>query len=230
MTIQIGHSSIDERGKAKGGISGDQTGKEVFTRNWYDGGWGFLARARDPEIAEKIAGAAAAGCANVCIGYDQNQRNTLLNRAKAVNWDLARIIKNCECDCSSFVTCCVQASGIGVWSGGNAPTTATLRAALEETGAFEILSETRYLAGADCLRRGDILVRPKTAKRGGHTVIVLSDSEPEYLIHTVVRGNSLWAIARKYLGNGNRYKEIMELNGLETTLIHAGQKLKIPKE
>lgn len=55
-------------------------------------------------------------------------------------------------------------------------------------------------------------------------------TEPEYIIHTVVKGNSLWAISRKYLGSGHRYKEIMELNGLTTTMIHVGQKLKIPKK
>lgn len=238
--IKIGHASIDEKGKAKNGTSGDQTGKEVFTRTWYDGGWGFLARAKDPEVAEKIAKAAAAGCANDRIGYDQNQRNTLLNRAKAVDWELAAIVKNCECDCSSFVTCCVMAGGIQIWSGGNAPTTSTLKNALKKTNAFDILTESKYLSGADCLRRGDILVRPKTSKRGGHTVIIVEGveppapvekpTEPEYIIHTVVKGNSLWAIARKYLGNGNRYKEIMKLNGLTSTVIHVGQKLKIPKE
>ena len=237
MSIKIGHASIDEKGKAKNGQSGDQNGKEVFTRNWYNGGWGFLARAKDPEVAEAIAKAAAAGCANDLIGYDQNQRNTLLTRAKAVDWDLAKISKACECDCSSFVTCCVMASGIQIWSGGNAPTTATLRNALKKSGAFEILTESKYISSADCLRRGDILVRPKTSKRGGHTVIIVDGAEPpkpvqkpEYIIHTVVKGNSLWAISRKYLGSGHRYKEIMELNGLSSTVIHVGQKLKIPKE
>ena len=178
MSIKIGHASIDERGKAKNGQSGDQTGKEVFTRSWYDGGWGFLARAKDPKVAEAIAKAAEDGCANDHIGYDQNQRNTLLTCAKAVGWDLAKIVTNCECDCSSFVTCCVQASGIQIWSGGNAPTTATLRNALTKTNAFEILTESKYLSGADFLQSGDILVRPKTSNRGGHTVIIVEGVEP----------------------------------------------------
>lgn len=53
-------------------------------------------------------------------------------------------------------------------------------------------------------------------------------TEPTYIVHTVVRGNSLWAISAKYLGKGNRYKEIMELNGLTDSVIHIGQNLKIP--
>ena len=47
--------------------------------------------------------------------------------------------------------------------------------------------------------------------------------------HTVVRGDTLWGIAEKYLGTGHRYTEIMEANGLETDLIYPGQRLKIPE-
>ena len=177
MSIKIGHASIDEKGKAKNGQSGDQTGKEVFTRNWYDGDWAFLARAKDPEVAREIAKAAAAGCANDNIGYDQNQRNTLLTRAKAVGWDLAKIDKPCESDCSSFVTCCVQAAGIEIWSGGNAPTTSNLKTALKKTNAFDILTDAKYLNSGANLLDGDILVRPKTSKRGGHTVIIVDGAE-----------------------------------------------------
>lgn len=49
-----------------------------------------------------------------------------------------------------------------------------------------------------------------------------------YRTHTVVRGDTLWGIAKKYLGNGNRYKEIISLNGLSSTILHVGQTLKIP--
>ena len=50
----------------------------------------------------------------------------------------------------------------------------------------------------------------------------------DYRIHTVVRGDTLWAIAKKYLGNGSRYKEIVSLNGLKSNVIYSGMKLKIP--
>lgn len=46
--------------------------------------------------------------------------------------------------------------------------------------------------------------------------------------YTVKAGDSLWAIAAKQLGNGNRYKEIKSLNGLSSDTIHAGQVLKLP--
>lgn len=43
-------------------------------------------------------------------------------------------------------------------------------------------------------------------------------------------GDTLWAIAKKYLGNGSRYKEIVSLNGLKSNVIYSGMKLKIPNK
>lgn len=48
--------------------------------------------------------------------------------------------------------------------------------------------------------------------------------------YTVARGDSLWKIARVYLGDGARYPEIMQLNGLTSHVIHPGQVLKLPAQ
>lgn len=168
MAIRIGHASIDENGKIAGGLAGDQNGKEVSIRNWYNGGWEFLARARDTTIAEKIDAACEAGCANPNIGYDQNQRNSLNTQAKKAGYDLSKISVPCETDCSAFVSVCVLASGVNLPYSGNLPTTRTLKSALTRTGEFDILTDSKYLTGTAYLRRGDIL-----CKSGSHTVIVL---------------------------------------------------------
>jgi len=47
--------------------------------------------------------------------------------------------------------------------------------------------------------------------------------------YIVKKGDSLWGIARKQLGSGARYPEIMTLNSLSSTAIYPGQVLKIPK-
>ena len=57
---------------------------------------------------------------------------------------------------------------------------------------------------------------------------VAGTNAADYRIHTVTHGDTLWAIAKKYLGNGSRYKEIVSLNGLKSNVIYSGQKLNIP--
>lgn len=171
MAVLCGHASIDERGKTKGGTAGDQTKKEVCTRYWYDKGWSFVLRCKDPIKAEKMAVACERGCANDNIGYDQNQRNTLNTQAKKVNYDLSKIVVKCETDCSAYMTVCVQAAGINVnYNGSNAPTTSTMKSAFTKTGFFEVLTDKKYLTSDKYLKRGDILVKP-----GSHTIMVLQN-------------------------------------------------------
>lgn len=55
--------------------------------------------------------------------------------------------------------------------------------------------------------------------------------KPKVKTHTVVRGDTLWHIAKRYLGNGARWKEIYNLNKdkiKNPNLIYPGQILKIP--
>ncbi len=49
-------------------------------------------------------------------------------------------------------------------------------------------------------------------------------------IYTVVTGDTLWGIAQKLLGKGSRYTEIVKLNGLKSSMIYSGQRLKIPNK
>lgn len=167
MTVRIGHASIDEHGKVSGGAAGDQTGKEVCIRTYYNKPWKYVIRANDTKVAELIARACIAGCNNNNIGYDQSNRNSIFMAAKAADWDLSKIAVKVECDCSSFVTCCVMAAGVDL-EFTNAPTTSTLLSVLVGTGNFIALN-----AGT-ALRRGDILLAP-----GSHTAIVLDDSGVE---------------------------------------------------
>lgn len=56
-------------------------------------------------------------------------------------------------------------------------------------------------------------------------------SAPQQSTYTVVSGDSLWNIAKKYLGDGSRYTEIYELNKDKITnpnLIYPGQVLTLP--
>lgn len=171
MSIRIGHSSIDEHGKAAGGTAGDQTAKELCIRPWYNKPWGLVLRCKDSAKAEKMAQTCEAGCNNAHIGYDQNQRNTLSTQAAKVGYNLGKIATNCECDCSSFMAVCAQAAGINVpYSSGNAPTTSTMKSAFTSTGLFTVLTGGQYTGSDKYLRRGDILVSP-----GHHTAMALDN-------------------------------------------------------
>ena len=80
MAVKIGHASISENGTIKG-TAGDQTGKEVCTRNWYkhSKGW-VLVRCKDSNMLEYIAEAMEKAAKNDLIGYDQLQNQTLYDQ------------------------------------------------------------------------------------------------------------------------------------------------------
>lgn len=173
MAVKIGHSTIDENGKARGGSAGDQNGKEVCTRGWFAYGWTALLRPKNASVADKLAKACEAGCANANIGYDQGQRNTLHDQAKAVGYDLSKIKNKCESDCSSFATVCAIAAGVTKLEyTGNAPTTSSMQKAFVNSGAFDALTDAKYLNTDANLKRGDVLV-----KAGSHCIIVLEDGK-----------------------------------------------------
>lgn len=107
MAKFIVHSSIDERGKATGGVAGDQTRKEICIREWYDKHWNMLLRIEDEEVRTNFANNMIDLAKNDNVGYDQWQRNTLLKEAEKVGFDFTKITTKCECDCSSAITICV---------------------------------------------------------------------------------------------------------------------------
>ena len=168
MAVKLGSARIDENGKAYGGQAGDQTGKEVSTQSWYahSKGW-VLLRAKSADAREKIARCMQAACDNKHIGYDQYQRDTLYNEAKQYSFDVSKVTKNVETDCSALVRVCVNYAGISV---GNFRTT-NQASVLMATGAFDKYTDDTHCKKSTNLLRGDILV----TKTQGHTVVVLSD-------------------------------------------------------
>lgn len=56
-----------------------------------------------------------------------------------------------------------------------------------------------------------------------------NSASTNYFIYTVKKGDTLWAIAQRYLGGGSKYKEIKTLNALNSDTIYPNQVLKIPK-
>ena len=170
MAIKIGHASIDENGNANSGVAGDQTGKEVVTRSWYNKPWNAVLRPKSAVVAEMSARACEAACANSNIGYDQYERNTLYKKAKEADFDIAAITEPCECDCSSLMHVCAIAGGAKLTYGSNGHTTRTMVKEFVNSGDYEKLTDSKYLNLDKYLKRGDILV-----KEGSHTAMVLEN-------------------------------------------------------
>ena len=214
---KIGHSSIDENRRTKGGQAGDQTGKEVCLSSYYKKDWSYVLRALDKNIAEKMAKACEAGCANNHVGYDQGQRNTLRTQAKLCGMDLSRIAVDCECDCSSFMSVCAECAGISIpYDHNNAPTTSTMKTAFMNTGAFELLTDEKYLTSDKYLKRGDILVAI-----GSHTVMILENGVlADISQKTVTMGTDIKAVDLSKYNIITDYKAMA--NQIKTVIIRVG--------
>ena len=83
IATYIGQASCDERGKYVGGQAGNQSGTELNTRAAYLYNWHTLIRFNDTAMALKCGQAMADAVANMRIGYDQGERNTILPLARA---------------------------------------------------------------------------------------------------------------------------------------------------
>lgn len=169
MAVIIGSARINENGKARGGKAGDQRGgREVSTQNWYKHSKGWrVFRAKDAAAREKIAQTMQWACDTNLIGYDQGERNTLYNAVKNAGFDVRKLDKPVETDCSALVRVCAAYAGIML------PDfyTANEPSVLLNSGAFVEMTGSSYTEKSDYLLRGDILV----TRTKGHTVVVLSD-------------------------------------------------------
>lgn len=189
MAKYIAHSSIDERGKIAGGQAGDQTKKEICVRTWYDMQATQVFRITNEEIRKQFANNMIDCANNDNIGYDQNQRNTVLTEAEKVGFDFSAIKTKCESDCSSLATVCLlgaiykvlgkdaylKAKAVLV-AGGNCATTSTLKARLENLEDVEVLVYTskEYTRGTSKAVYGDIYNRP-----GSHVVAYIDDGRKQ---------------------------------------------------
>lgn len=214
MTVYVSQASCDERGKYVGGQAGNQSGTELNTRAYYSssGNPWVTYRAKDAATAGKIADSAVQAVANMHIGYDQYERNTIRTQAMAVNWVLAAIAKNCECDCTSLAaTCCICAglSDAALFKGGNLMYTGDAATKLVNAGMVRVGSGLAESA----LRLGDVLVRD------GHCVVVTrapAQSGTASSAPTTATGGTIDELARAVIagrfGNGDARKAALGSN------------------
>ena len=220
MSVYIAHASLNENKKTSGGKAGDQTGKEVCIRIWYNKPWQYVIRFKDRNMANRFADDMEWAANNNYIGYDQNLRNTLLAKARKYNYDVSKVKEPCECDCSSLVAVACMYAGIpesALTLSGNCAHTRNLRAMLKATGEVDIFSSALYTTKTDKLRRGDILL-----KEGSHVAGVIKDDIPvesstnsdTMIIDKIARE----VIAGKW-GNGVERKQRLRAAGYNPSMI-----------
>lgn len=178
MSVLIGHAAIDEFGNSTGGNPGDQSGREICTRTWYDKKWIKVFRPIGEIAANHIAEAMEAACENNNIGYSSksSDKNATVKLAKNAHWDLSKIEEPCATDNGGLVQICINSAGITL----NKPLTViNATTVLKRCGKFNILTDKKYLQNSNALKRGDILLS------NDHIAVVLNDgseSLPQELV------------------------------------------------
>lgn len=74
----------------------------------------------------------------------------------------------------------------------------------------------------------EVIVKKAKLKAKKVTEVKTEVKTGDYITYTVKKGDSLWNIAKAYLGNGSKYTEIVKLNNIKNNFIYAGLTLKIP--
>lgn len=204
----IVHSSISENGtngwdgKAK---AGDQTGKEVCTRTWYNKPWDMVLRYPDITISAQARDIAIKLANSNLVGYDQSQRNTLYKELEKNKWDVDKYIKSgikTESDCSSFVYtvyCCVLPKLRGE---SNAPRTATMKSFMISKG-FKCYTASDYTSSTNKLVKGDLL-----NKAGSHVVMFAGNDVD---VDTIQVSKTVTEVSKDVInglwGNGDERKQ-----------------------
>ena len=184
--IKIAEAAAGENG-LHGNAAGDQSGREVRIRNW-SGGWTYVFRPKDINVAKIASSNMVAGCRNPAIGYDLDGRMTLYSEAEKVGWDLSKVTTKCETSCVDMVSVCLISAGLDTpkgWASGNVYS--TLMQSKKFKGQFECYTSSDYTNSKKNLRPGDILVMVYGGGSGptGHTAMAV---DPDHSIELYTSG------------------------------------------
>ena len=166
--VLIGHAAQDENGSIEGPTHGDQTGKEICTREWYDrkNGWGVYLECLNPEMANRAAEYMEQICADDHFGYSQTHR---WYGYKSIESNDGVAGAEGDFDCSSLVISCYIFAGLDIQPTGY---TGNLERIFMNTGRFRSYSDAAHLKSGNLSTRGGIYLAPDA-----HVAMVLSNSD-----------------------------------------------------
>lgn len=193
MAVLIGHASIDENGKIQGTTAGDQTGKEICTRSWYNKPWNVYLECLDDALAEKAATFMEQICADADFGYSQPNRwkgyNSIINNGRKVAGAKG------DFDCSSLVLSCYIFAGLSIAASGY---TGNMKSILVGTGKFKAYTDSAHLTSDAYAKRGGIYL-----KESSHVVMALSNGSKASASSSGGSGAALSSAGNKmYVGKG----------------------------
>jgi Putative peptidoglycan-binding domain-containing protein len=199
MSIKIGNASIDEHGKLSGGTIGDQTGKEICERPWYNKPWNVYLNCTDAKLANKAVNYMKQICANNKMGYDQSQRytgyNAIINNGKKVEGAKG------EFDCSTAVLSCYKLAGLDIDLHNN---TSSMRNALLATKKFKAYTDKAHITSDNYAKPGGIYL-----SEGHHVAMALETGTwtnpypvPKRIIQLGCQGNDVKYVQWELLAHG----------------------------
>ena len=100
-------ASSSEKGTING-VKGDQTGKEVYERSYYEFGQSLYFRPADPSDTAYIVAIARRIANNQKVGYGQSDRRSIYDLLKRNGWQSAKINQAVNTDCSMLVAVVVN--------------------------------------------------------------------------------------------------------------------------
>ena len=167
MAVKIGHAVMDENGKAgyEGEKAGDQTGKEICTRKWYDNGWNVYLECTSESLAKKAAKIMEQICNDSSYGYSQPRRWFGYKSIVKNGGDISK--GSGGFDCSSLVIACYVLAGLNMAADGY---TGNMRKKLLATGKFRLYQDDKHLRNDKLAKVGGIYL-----KEGSHVVMALED-------------------------------------------------------
>lgn len=166
---RIAEAYSDERGNAKGGKLGDQTGKEIRIREWYnrDGGFSVYLECTDPMLAQAAAFNMQIIAETEQFGYNQSDRWSGYDEIIS-----AGSIDEAEAgdfDCSSLCIAAYILAGLDLKPEGY---TGNLERIFLETGKFVSYKDSAHLDSPKLAKVGSMYLEPKK-----HVFMMLEDGE-----------------------------------------------------
>jgi hypothetical protein len=168
--VEIAHARMDENGGIDGPVEGDQTGKEIEVRDWYEKGWVYYIECLDEAMGNAAADFAKEIALNSAFGYSQNTRWTGYTSIKNNGFKIQGAHGNL--DCSSLVITAYIMAGLNIKASGY---TGSIKSIFAATGKFRIYTDKAHTASCAYAKKGSIYLRPKTGNMGGHVFIVISN-------------------------------------------------------